>query len=97
MSIKVIVEFQSKPGKRDELSSVLQAIGKEHGPSMPGYLGSTRYEVLDNPDMLVEIAEWESAEAQKVHIETAAAADVFAPLLELVAAPFKATVIQERT
>ena len=49
----------------------------------------------DVADMLIEIAEWESAETQKVHIEKAAAADVFAPLLELVAAPFKATVIQK--
>lgn len=95
MSIKVIVEFQAKPGKRDELSGLLQSIGKEHGPSMAGYLGSTRYEAIDNPDVLIEIAEWDSAEAQKVHIEKATAANVFAPLLELVAAPFKATVIQE--
>ena len=40
-------------------------------------------------------AEWESAEAQKLHLETVTAAGVFAPLLELVAAPFKAPVIQE--
>ena len=95
MSIKVIVEFHARPGKRTELANLLRTIGKEHGPSMAGYLGSTRYEVLDKPDMLIEIAEWNSAEEQKLHIEKATAEDVFAPLLELVAAPFKATVIQE--
>jgi quinol monooxygenase YgiN len=95
MSIKVIVELQVKPGKREQLLATLRAIGEEHGPRMSGYLGSTRYQALNNPDMLIEIAEWESAEAQKLHIEKATAGEMFAPLLEFVAAPFKATVIQE--
>jgi hypothetical protein len=29
--------------------------------------------VLDNPDMLIEIAEWESAEARVAHMEESAA------------------------
>ena len=31
----------------------------KHGPTQSGFLGSTRYEVPGNPDMLIEIAEWE--------------------------------------
>lgn len=49
------------------------------------------YEVLDTPDGLVEIAEWESAEAQAAAVEQASAAGVYAPVVELLAAPIKAT------
>jgi hypothetical protein len=45
--------------------------------------------------MLVEIADWESAEARLVHMEEAAAAGAYAPLLEMLAAPFRATVIRQ--
>ncbi len=61
MAIKVIVELQAKPGKRAELKSLLESIVAEQGAGQSGFLGSTRYAVLDNPDMLVEIADWESA------------------------------------
>lgn len=51
--------------------------------------------VLDNPDMLIEIAEWESAEARAAHMEEAAATGAYAPLLEMLAVPFRATVIKQ--
>ncbi len=47
---------------RAELKSLLERIVAKQGPAQRGFLGSTRYEVLDNPDMLVEIADWELAE-----------------------------------
>jgi len=95
MAIKVIVELQAKPGGRDELKRVLATIVASQGPSQRGFLGSARYEVLDNPDTLVEIAEWESAEARAEHMAEAAATGAYAPLLELLAAPFRAMVIQQ--
>jgi len=61
MTIKVIVELQAKPGKRAELKSLLESVAAKYGPVRPGFLGSTRYEVLDNPNILVEIADWASA------------------------------------
>jgi hypothetical protein len=51
--------------------------------------------VLDNPDMLIEIAEWESAEARAAHMAEAAATGPYAPLLEMLAVPFRATVIEQ--
>jgi quinol monooxygenase YgiN len=93
MAIKVIVELQAKPGRRAELSSLLERIIANDGPSQHGFLGSTRYEVLENPDVLVEIADWESAEARDVHMQQAAATGAYAPLLDLLAAPPRATVI----
>jgi hypothetical protein len=59
VAIKVIVELQASPGKRAELKSLIESIVATHGPGAPGFLGSMRYEVLDNPDILVEIADWE--------------------------------------
>jgi len=90
MAIKVVVEFQAKPGARAELKSQLKSISATHGPNAPGFLGSTVYEVLDSPDGLIEIAEWESAEAQADAVEQALASGVYASALELVAVPFRA-------
>lgn len=89
MAVKVIVELQAKPGRRAELSSLLESMVANHGPSQRGFLGSTRYEVLDDHDMLIEIADWESAEARVVHMEEAGATGAYAPLIELLAAPFR--------
>jgi quinol monooxygenase YgiN len=95
MAIKVIVELQAKPGKRTELKNLIERIVTEHGSGERGFLGSTRYEVLDNPDILVEIADWESAEARVAHMQEAIPKGVYAPLGDLLAAPFRATVIRQ--
>jgi quinol monooxygenase YgiN len=95
MAIKVIVELQAKPGRRDELNRVLESLIATQGPGQDGFLGSTRYGVLADPDVLVEIADWESAEARDVHMKEAAATGAYAPLLELLAAPFRATVVSQ--
>ncbi len=95
MAIKVIVELQAQPGKRAELKSLLESVAAKHGPGEPGFLGSTRYEVLDNPDILVEIADWESAEIRAAAMQVAMATGAYAPLPELLAAPFRATVIRQ--
>lgn len=97
MAIKVIVELQAKPGRRTELKSLMENIVTKYGSGQRGFLGSTRYEVLDNPDILVEIADWESAEARVAHMQEAMASGVYAPLAELLAAPFRATVISQLT
>ena len=95
MAIKVIVELRAKPGRRAELKSLLQSVEAKHGPGEPGFLGSTRYEVLDNPDILVEIADWESAEVRAAAMQKVMASGAYAPLAELLAAPFRATVIRQ--
>jgi quinol monooxygenase YgiN len=91
MPIQVIVEFQARPGAREELKSLLKVISATYGPTAPGFLGSTVYEMLDSADGLVEIAAWESAEAQAAAVQRATSSGVYAPVVELVAAPFKAT------
>ena len=95
MAIKVIVELQATSGRRDELRALLEGMVASGGSSLSGFLGSMRYEAVDNPDLLVEIAEWESAEARLAHLEEAAATGAYAPLLELLSAPVRATVIRQ--
>jgi quinol monooxygenase YgiN len=95
VTISVIVELQARPGRRDDLKHLLDTMVAEHGPSHSGFLGSRRYEVLDDPDKLIEIADWQSAEARQAHMEEAAATGTYAPLIEILAAPFTATVIRQ--
>lgn len=95
MAIKVIVELRAKPGRRAELQSLIESITAKHGPSQRGFLGSTRFEVLDDPNVLIEIADWESAEARLAHMKESTATGVYTPLTEILAAPFRATVIRQ--
>jgi quinol monooxygenase YgiN len=95
VAIKVIVELQAKSGKRAELENLLESVAAKYGPGQPGFLGSLRYEVLDNPNILVEIADWASAEVRAAAMQEAMATGAYAPLEELLAAPFRATVIKQ--
>ena len=94
MAIKVIVELKAHPGQRDELRAVFERMLATFGSDLPGFLGSSRYEKLDDPDVLVEIAEWESAEAREAHLQDAAASGAYAPLLDMVVEPFRVTVVR---
>jgi len=95
MAIKVIVELRAQPGRRAELTSLLEELVAAQGPSQIGFVGSARYEVPDDPDMLIEIAEWESAEARRAHMQESAATGAYAPLMEVLAEPIRATVIRQ--
>lgn len=95
MAIKAIIELQAHPGKRDELKAFIENLVATHGPGGPGFIRSTGYEVVDNPDRLIEIADWESAEAREAHMKAAAATGIYAPLKELLAEPFRVTIIKQ--
>jgi quinol monooxygenase YgiN len=96
MTIKVIVELTAQPGRRDELKDVLHTLLADLGPVLEekGSLGGSFYEVVDDPDALVEIADWESAAARDAVMSDPATAEVMAPVFELLAGPFRATVVQ---
>jgi hypothetical protein len=91
MGIQVVVELQARPGARAELKGVLEEISGTYATTLPGFVGSTVYEQVDHPDGLVEIAEWESAETQAAGVDRATAAGVYAPVMDLLAAPIRAT------
>ena len=94
-SIKVIVELHAKPGRRAELMNLLASVAAKYRPGQPGFLDSTCYEVIDNPDILVEIADWASAEVRAATMQQAMTDGAYAPLEDLLAAPFRATVIRQ--
>jgi quinol monooxygenase YgiN len=92
MAVKVIVELKARPGQRDELRGVIEELAARDRPS--GYHGSTYYESLDDPDLLIDIADWESPEARTTHLAAATAAGAYGPVFELLGGPFRATVIR---
>lgn len=96
MTAKYIVELKTKPGKRDELKTLFDTLMTDLGPSLKekGSLGSALYEVLDDPDMLIEIADWESTEARDAAMQDPRIGEALAPVLELLAGPFKATALR---
>jgi quinol monooxygenase YgiN len=94
MGIKVIVELQAIPGGRPALVAFMDDLVGQHGGSQKGFRGSTRYEVPENPDLLVEIADWDSAEDRLAHMREAAASGIYAPLSGLLAAAPRVTVIR---
>ena len=93
--IKVIVELHAKPGRRAELKHLLASVVAKYASVQPGFLGSLQYEVIDNPDILVEIADWASTEVRATAMQQAMNDGAYAPLEELLAAPFRATVITQ--
>jgi len=92
VAVKVIVELRAKPGRRDELRSVIEQLAARERPSE--YHGSTYFESLEAPDLLIDIADWESPEARATHLAEALAAGSYGRVLELLAGPFRATVIR---
>ena len=51
--------------------------------------------MLEDPDALVEIVDWETAEARTTAVQAVMASGAYEPLSELLAAPLRATVIRE--
>jgi quinol monooxygenase YgiN len=94
MAVKVIVEMQAKPGRRGELLSLIEQMVTGDGPRMPGILGATFHEAIDDPDLLVELADWESAEARAAILREAEATGALAPMFDLLAAPPRATLVE---
>ena len=96
MTVKAIVELSLLPGRRDEFVRLLGGLMEQHLSLMQaaGWQGSTLYEVVDQPDTIVEIAEWESAQARDAVMQSEAMG-AFVPVFDLLAAPFRATLVTE--
>ena len=90
MTIKTIIELQAKVGQRDELLRIMDDVIATMR-EVPGFLGVSRYEVLDNLEGLIEIAEWESPEARQICLKRSIEAGTLDPLMAILGAPFKNT------
>ena len=97
MAVKAISEFTIQPGRRDEFVRLFDSLVATHFDPVraAGCHSTTIYVVVGDPDKAVEISEWESAEARQAMMQNDAAMGVFAPLFELVAAPPRATVVEQ--
>lgn len=71
----------------DEVASSMEGV--------PGFLGMTRYEVLDDPDRLIEIAQWDSPEARADWLADAVGSGALNRVMEALASPFRATSVRE--
>ncbi|MDL1911877.1 antibiotic biosynthesis monooxygenase [Chloroflexi bacterium CFX6] len=94
MPIKTIVELAAKPGERSDLLRALDDVLASM-KNAPGFLGAKRYEIIDDPDSLIEIAEWESPEARQRWLERSMKTGALNRLTLRLGAPFKAITIRE--
>ena len=94
MTIKTIIELQSKPGERDELMKALDdVLGSMKNAR--GFLGVKRYEIIDNPDSLIEIAEWNSPQDRQAWLEQSMKTGALNRLTLTLGTPFKAITVRE--
>jgi len=94
MAVKAIIELQAKPGRRADLLKALDNV-HENRIQAPGFIGFTRYEVIDDHDKVVEIAEWESPETRQTWLEKSMESGVLNRLMGTLGVPFKAITVRE--
>lgn len=95
MAITVIVELRTKPGRREDLARAVGSFAEKPGAVPPGMLGVNLYGMVDDPDVLVEISDWESVEAHDAAMQQAAGDPDFAAITDILAAPFKQAVVRQ--
>jgi len=94
MAIKTIIELQAKPGERNQLVKAMDNVLLSMKEAK-GFIGINRYEVIDNPDSLIEIAEWESPEARQTWLEQSMVTGSLSNLMGTLGVPFKAITIRK--
>jgi len=94
MAIKTIVELQAIKDKRDDLIQALDDVLASM-QNAPGFIGVKRYEIIDNPDSLIEIAEWASSEARQRWLEQSMKTGALNRLTLTLGKPFKAITIRQ--
>lgn len=67
----------------DEVIATMKAV--------PGFQGISCFEVIYDPDKLIEIAEWESPEARQKWVEQSMQSSVLDQLMGILGVPFRAT------
>lgn len=95
MTIRSISVFTIQPSRRDEFVDLLESLLVQYMPIVRagGCSSVTLYTVPDDPDKVVEIADWGSVDEHEA-AQTNEEWRVFAPLLELLAGPPSSTVVE---
>lgn len=93
MAIKAIVEMHARRGKRDEMLKALENL-HEHRKDAPGFMGYELYEMMDDPDKLIEIVEWETREARQAWLERNTASGVLSRLVGTLRRSYNAVTVR---
>jgi len=94
MAIKAIVELYARKGKREDLIRVLDEIQIVRKDAL-GFMGVERYEMIDDPEKLVEIVEWESREARQAWLEHSTESGLLNRLVSTLRQQFKAITVRD--
>lgn len=93
MTIKAVVEMHARRGKRAELFKMLADL-HEHRKDAAGFMGYELYEMMDDPDKLIEIVEWETREARQAWLEQATASGVLSRVVDTLRKSFYAITVR---
>jgi quinol monooxygenase YgiN len=94
MTSKTIIEMEAKNGQRADLLKALAEL-HEYRRNAPGFIGFSRYEVIDNPDKIIEITEWVSPAARQAWLEQNMTSGVFQRIIQTLRQPFKAITVRQ--
>ena len=62
MTVTAIITFTAQPGQREAMAAAMHDIA-EQLPGVDGFVGITSYNAVDDPETIIELAEWESVAA----------------------------------
>lgn len=93
MTIKAIVEMHARRGRRAELLAALENL-HEHRKGAPGFVGYELYEMMDDPDKLIEIVEWETREARQAWLEQNTASGVLSRVVSTLRRSYDAVTVR---
>lgn len=94
MTIKAIVELHARSGMRDELIKALDEL-QEKRREAPGFIGFSRYEVIDDPEKVIEVVEWETREARQAWLEKSTAIGLLSRVVSAVRDSFNAVTVRK--
>lgn len=94
MTIKTIIELQAKPGKRYEMVKIMDEVIATM-QAVSGFQGISRFEVIDNLDKLIEIAEWESPDARQKWVDQSMQSGVLDRLMGILGVAFRAINVRQ--
>ena len=94
MTIKAIVELHARKGMRDELIRALDEL-QEKRKIAPGFIGFTRYEVIDDPEKLFEVVEWETREMRQAWMEQITGSGLLDHVVRTVKDSFNAVTVRK--
>ena len=62
MTVTAIITFTAQPGQREAMAAAMHDIA-EQLPGIDGFVGITSFNAVEDPDTIIELAEWESVAA----------------------------------